>query len=44
MKEHFRAAGFTEVKETTAAKMPRVGADNVEREFSIFLIVGSKGA
>jgi 2-polyprenyl-3-methyl-5-hydroxy-6-metoxy-1,4-benzoquinol methylase len=44
MMDHFRAAGFTDVKETTATKMPRVGQDNIEREFSIFLIVGRKSA
>jgi 2-polyprenyl-3-methyl-5-hydroxy-6-metoxy-1,4-benzoquinol methylase len=42
MMERFRTAGLTNVRAVTAANMLRVGADNVERDFSIFLITGEK--
>jgi len=42
MMEFFRSAGFSKVRAATAATMPRVGDDGVEREFSIFLVTGVK--
>lgn len=42
MMEFFRSAGLSEVRVATAAIMPRVGDDGVEREFSIFLVTGVK--
>jgi len=42
MMDSFRAAGLIRVRAATAAMMPRIGADGVEREFSIFLVTGVK--
>lgn len=40
--DKFRSAGLANVHAVTAKILPRVGADNIKREFSVFLITGEK--
>jgi len=42
MMDLFRSAGLTKVRASTAAVMPRLGEDGVQREFLIFLVTGVK--
>jgi 2-polyprenyl-3-methyl-5-hydroxy-6-metoxy-1,4-benzoquinol methylase len=42
MMEFFRDAGFSQIRVSTAASLPRTGVDGIEREFSIFLVTGEK--
>ncbi|MFA6127149.1 MAG: class I SAM-dependent methyltransferase [Bacteroidales bacterium] len=42
MMSYFLTVGFKEVRTVTAANLPRVGEDGVEREYSVFLVTGVK--
>jgi ubiquinone/menaquinone biosynthesis C-methylase UbiE len=42
MMEHFRSAGLIGVGVSTATTIRRVGEDQIEREFKVFLVTGQK--
>lgn len=42
LKAEIASAGFTDIKDVTAAEVVKPGADGVERKFSVFMITGSK--
>lgn len=42
MKKLFSEAGFTEIKDVTAAEISKPGAEGTMNNFSIFLIIGKK--
>jgi 2-polyprenyl-3-methyl-5-hydroxy-6-metoxy-1,4-benzoquinol methylase len=42
MRSYFLDTGFTDIRVCTAANLPRVGEDEIERVFPVFLITGVK--